>query len=136
QLRHRADSLFDRRRRIDPVLVVEVDHLDAEALETRLARRAHVITLAADAEAAPVLASHDAELRGDHDAIAPAADRFAAELLVVADPLQFRRIEKIDAKVERAPKRRDRLVFVALPVELRHAHTAEPEARNSQRASS
>ena len=35
--RHCADRLLDRHRRIDPVLVIEIDDIDAEPLQARLA---------------------------------------------------------------------------------------------------
>jgi len=34
---HGADRVLDRHRRVDAMLVVEVDHVDAEALEARVA---------------------------------------------------------------------------------------------------
>ena len=37
ELRHRADGVLDRHRRVDAMLVVEVDHVDAEALEAQVA---------------------------------------------------------------------------------------------------
>ena len=36
---HRADRVLDRRARVDAVLVVEVDVIDAEPLQARVARR-------------------------------------------------------------------------------------------------
>ena len=43
ELGHRADGVLDRRLGIDPVLVVEVDRVHAEALQRRLAGRADVV---------------------------------------------------------------------------------------------
>jgi hypothetical protein len=53
ELGHRADGLLDRHLGVDAVLVVEVDRLDAEALQRRLAARADVLGVAADAENEP-----------------------------------------------------------------------------------
>ena len=43
ELGHGADGLFDGDLGIDAVLVVEVDVIDAEALQAGVAGRAHVI---------------------------------------------------------------------------------------------
>src|ERR1700692_3811126 len=37
ELRHGADRVLDRHARIDAVLIIEIDHLHAQALEARLA---------------------------------------------------------------------------------------------------
>src|SRR5207302_2010780 len=54
---HRADRLLDRRPRIDAVLIVEVDRLDAQTRQARLASGTNVVGLAADAETATVCAA-------------------------------------------------------------------------------
>ena len=46
---HGADGLFDGRIGIDPVLIVEVDDLDAQPLQTRLAAGFDVVRPAVDA---------------------------------------------------------------------------------------
>src|ERR1700687_2662089 len=45
-------------------------------------------------------------------------------------------VEKCDAELERAMKRRDRLLFVAVPVKIRHAHATETDRRNDRSAAS
>src|SRR4051795_5939388 len=74
QFRHGADRLLDRRVRIDPVLVVEVDRLDPEPPEARLTGLAHVVRPSVDPEEGAVRGTYVAELGGDHDLIAPVAD--------------------------------------------------------------
>src|SRR5260370_40897381 len=66
-------------------------------------------------------------LRREEDLRAPAADRTPDELLVAADAVGVSGIEKIDAELDRAMDRGDRLVVVALAVALGHAHAAEAE---------
>src|SRR5205807_4893479 len=79
---HRARRLLDRHLGIDAVLVIQIDHLDAEALQARLAGAHDVLGPAVD-----VLLSlrglHLAELGGDDDAVAPTAQRSSEQLLVV-----------------------------------------------------
>ena len=99
QLRHRADRVLDRHRRIDAVLVVEVDHLDAQPLQARLARLHHVLGPAVHAvRAAGVLRL--AELGCQHHTVAAAFERPADHLLIMAPAVHVGRIEMIDALVD------------------------------------
>jgi hypothetical protein len=56
------------------VLVIEVDHVDSEPLQARLASGADIIGPAADAPEAAVLAADVAELGGEEDAVAAIGD--------------------------------------------------------------
>src|SRR3954471_10316527 len=47
QIGHRADRLLDRSRAVDAVLVIQIDVIDAEALQRRVAGLADVIGLSA-----------------------------------------------------------------------------------------
>src|SRR4051794_8269214 len=125
ELGHRPDGLLDRHAPVDAVLVVEVDVLDAEALQRGVAGAAHVLRAAVDAQALAVLAAYVAELRRDHDAVAAVGDRAADELLVRERAVHVGGVGGVDAELERAVDRPDRLVLVAPAVELRHAHAAE-----------
>ena len=73
ELGHRADGLLDRDGLVDAVLVVEIDVVDAEPLEARVAGLPDVVGVAANAEALAVLAADVAELRREHDLVAAAA---------------------------------------------------------------
>ena len=64
QAGHRPDGLLNRHFGVNPVLVVEVYDLDAEAAQGSLAGRAHILRLPADAEEAGVRAADVAELGG------------------------------------------------------------------------
>src|SRR5262249_51342199 len=76
ELRHRADRVLDRRLWIDAVLVIEIDHVDAEALQAALARLPHVVRPAADAAHHVVLwITHDAELGRQRHFLAAPLDR-------------------------------------------------------------
>ena len=130
QLRHRAHGVLDRGVRIDAMLIVEINHLDAETAQARLAALPDVLGLAVDAAIAPVLAADVAELGGEDHLIAPAADGASDELLVAAHTVHVGRVEKRDAQIERALDRRHRLVFVLATVELRHAHAAQAHRRH------
>ena len=125
QLGHRADGVLDRRGLVDPVLVVEVDVVDAEALQRRVAGLPHVLRSAGDAEELAVLAAHVAELRREHDLVAPARDGPTDEALVGEGAVHVRGVKESNAEVEGALDDGDRLGVVGRAVELAHAHAAE-----------
>src|SRR4051812_5673411 len=64
---HGADRLLDRHGLIHPVLVVQIDVVDAESLQTGVAGRADIVRAAADALETAVLAADVAEFGGEHD---------------------------------------------------------------------
>jgi len=114
-------------------LIVEIDVIDAEALQRRVAGFADVVGLAADAEERAVFAAHVAELRGQHDLVAPVADGATDQLLVRERAVHIRRVEKVAAEVEGAMNRSDRLRVIVRAVELRHPHAAEADGGNRKR---
>src|SRR5438477_7902015 len=74
QLGHRPDGILDRRVGIDPMLVIEIDHLDTETLEARFAALPDILGSAVDAEHLAVLCTDVAEFGRDNDAFAAPAD--------------------------------------------------------------
>src|SRR5580700_4670888 len=88
---HGADGVFDRNGRIDAMLVVQIDDLDAQPLETGLARADDIFGTAIGDLAA---ASADvAELgRQNHFGATP-LDGLADEFFVLAGPIGVRRVE-------------------------------------------
>jgi hypothetical protein len=112
------------------VLIIEIDDVETEPAQARLAALPHVVRPAVHAEEAAVGAAHVAELRRNDDVGAAAGERAPYELLVGADAIDVGRIEKVDAEVERATDRRDRLGLVAAAVEIGHSHAAETERRH------
>src|SRR6266851_6750746 len=81
---HRADGLLDRDLRIDAMLIVEIDDVDLQPLQTRVALLEDILSIAAHAEKLVVRTAHIAELRCDHHVLAPAGYRFSDQLLVAA----------------------------------------------------
>ena len=133
QLGHRPDRLLDRHVGVDAVLVVEVDVVDPEAPQRRVAGRPHVVRAAVDAAHARVVGvAHDAELGGQHHLVAAVGDRPPDQLLVGARAVHVGGVEQRDPEVERAVDRRDRLGLVGAAVELRHAHAAQALRRYGQ----
>ena len=138
QLRHRPDGLLDRRVRVDPVLVVEVDDVHAESPEACVAAVPDVLRIAPDAEELAVRAADVSELRREHHPVATVADRPADELLVPARAVHVGRVEEVPARVEVAVDDPDRLGVVHLlrVVELAHPHAAESDCGDAEAARS
>src|SRR5215469_2738890 len=134
---HRAHRLLDRRIGIDPVLVIQVNRLHAKPAQTGVAALAHIFRLATHAARVWIIRiPHDPEFRRQHNFFALPANRFPNQFLILERPVNVRRVEKIDSQLERPVNRRDRFLVVARAIKLRHPHTAEPNLRNREAASS
>src|SRR5260370_19078398 len=84
---HRAHGIFDRRIWIDAMLIIEIDNVGAEALQTGFASGADEFgTTGNFAPGGIVGISQDSELGCDCYFVAPAANRSAYELLLAMQP--------------------------------------------------
>ncbi len=131
QLGHGADGLLDRHLRIDPVLVVEVDVVDPEPAQRRLARLAYVRGVAADQGrlAEPV---GEAELGGQHDLVAASGDGPSDQFLVVPGAVEVGGVQEGHPEVEGMVQGRDRLGVVRGAVAVAHAHAPQALRRDRQ----
>jgi hypothetical protein len=130
ELLHRTDRLLDRRVAVDAVLVIEVDVIDAEPFEARVAGLVHVLGPAVDADPAAVLVPFVAELGGEDDLLAAVGDCATDEALVRERAVHVGGVEEGDAELDRAMDRRDRFALVSSSVELRHAHATQTQRRD------
>ena len=83
------------------MLVVEVDRLDAKTPERGLARAAHVLRRAVDAQELAVLSAQVTELGGQEDPRAPRSDRLSDQHLVLERPVHVSGVEEVHSPVER-----------------------------------
>ena len=132
QLGHGPDGLLDRRVLVHPVLVVEVDVIDSEPLQTGVASGPDILRTSVDAQERAVLAADVAELGGQHHLIAAIRDRLADQPLVGERPVHVRRVQQRDAQVQGAVDGRRGLGLVRGAVELGHAHAAESEGGDGE----
>ena len=79
---------------------------------------------------APSAVRYVAELRGQHDLLAPPADGLAHEDLVRMGAVDVGGVQEVDPQLQGPVDRGDRLGFVAGPVELAHPHAAQPQGRH------
>ena len=95
------------------MLVVEVDVVDAQALQRAVAGLAHVGGAAVDrpARRVPRLDPYP-ELGGQEDFVAPAGYGAPNQFLVGVRPVHVGRVEEVAAEVERAVDRAQRFAFV------------------------
>src|SRR5690606_36429466 len=84
EIGHCADRVLDRRLRVDAMLIIEIDHVHAEAFQARVASLLHVLGSAVDTEESTVRSAHVTEFRREHDGFSAVANRAADELLVPA----------------------------------------------------
>jgi hypothetical protein len=115
------------------VLEVEVDGAHVQALQACVAGLGYVLRAAVDSRG-PVRLAKVAELGGEHDLVAAAAQGPAQQLLVLAPAVHVGGVEEVHAEVERTVDDRDGLLLVALAVDVGHGHAAEADRGNGQRA--
>src|SRR3954452_21746028 len=101
ELRHGAHGIFDGCFSIDAVLIVEVDHLDAEPLQRRIARAANVLGPAVDAEKLTVFGPHVAKFGGQENPRPAGAYRTAAEPLVREGAVDVCGVQELDSDIDR-----------------------------------
>ena len=102
QLGERADGVLDGCVRVDPVLVVQVDVVDAEPLEGSLEGGADVGRAAVEVAGAAAGVGDHAELGGQHHLVAPSADGPADELLVGERAVDLGGVDQGHPEVERS----------------------------------
>ena len=92
ELRHGAECFFHRHGRVDPVLIIKIDHINAEPLEALLAGTDDVVGAALGDLA---LASAEiAEFGRQHHLAAAGLDGLADQLLVMAEAVHVGRVEE------------------------------------------
>ncbi len=126
---HRPNRVLDRHFWIDPMLVIEIDLVDAEPLQAGLAGLLDVGRAAVDTVGAAGLAGLT-ELGRDDDLVAPALQGAAEQFLVVAPAIHVRAVEMIDAEVGRALQQRLGGLVVARAVGAGKRHAAEPNRQH------
>lgn len=108
QLLHDAGHVLDRHGRGDPVLVVQVDMVGAQALERLLDHLADMLRAAVQCNGA---VDGKTELGGDLHLVAEGLQCFADEFFAGIRSVHFGGIEERHAVLDRRADRSDRLLF-------------------------
>ncbi len=105
QLLDRAGDVFDRHLRVDPVLVVEVESLDAEPLQRAFDDLLDDLGPARHPSPGLPLDRIDvpAELGGDHHLVPIRGESLADEFLVRVRTVDLGRVEEGDTTIHRRP---------------------------------
>src|SRR5262249_36878827 len=109
---HAADAFLDRHIRIDARHAKHVERFNAEIFQALFAGPAEITRIAAATEAVGATIARAPTLRADDHFMPAAADRFVDQAVVVALAITRRRVEQIDAEMERAVDCGDRLGIV------------------------
>src|SRR2546421_6748861 len=137
QLRQRAYGFFDRRLRIDPMLIVKIDAINAEPAQARFACLLHVLGFAVNAAKTwRIRVAQDSELRRDDNSMAFAANSASEQLLIGVRTINVGGIKESNPKVDCAIDSGERFRIVAIAIKFRHAHTAESDRGNNRAAAS
>src|SRR6476469_8093632 len=94
ELRHCAYGFFDGSVWIDSVLIVKIDRIYAQTLETGITARADIFGFAIDALKAAVATAYIAKLRGNNDSISTVFNSFADQFLIVTHTIHISRVEQ------------------------------------------
>ena len=133
QLGHGADGFLDRDVGIDAVLVIQVDDVDAEALQAGLAGFDDILGAAVDAVGlAGALGL--AELRRHHHAVAAAFQGATEHLLVMAPAVHVGGVEMVHAGVDGVADQVFRHRVVGGAVDAGQRHAAQADGRDGQAA--
>ncbi len=128
QVVERAQRLFDRRRRIGTMQLIEVDPIRLQAAQARLHRR-HDVAPGRALEGALVIHRHP-ELGGEDDLLSPGPENLAEQRLRSATPaVSVGRVEQRDAEVERLMDDGAGLFQIATDAEI---VAPEPDCRNEK----
>ena len=136
QLGHRADGVLDRGVRVDPMLVVEVDVVSAQALQGALDGGADVRRAAVDGAGSAFGVRHQAELRRHHHLVTAAPDGPPDQFLVEEGAVDLGGVEVGDTQIQRPVDGADRLGVAAFTgvVVAGHRHGAQADPGDVQLA--
>src|SRR6185369_9922602 len=118
QFGHCPDRFFYGSFGIDAMLVVEIDVIDAKALQGGIAGSTNVFRLATYSPVARVLfLANIGELGSEEYLVATIADRLSDQLFVVAHSIDICSVEEVDSEIECAEDGGSGFFVVALAVE-------------------
>jgi hypothetical protein len=132
---HCAERVLDWYVGIDAVLVIEVDIIDAEPSQARLAGAADVIRFSVNISRCEIFeVALITEFRCEDDFVAPSFNGLADQFFVFERAVHVGGVEQGDAEVKGAMNGRDGFALIARAIKFGHAHATESERRDAQTA--
>jgi hypothetical protein len=111
QVFHRSRHVFDRHRRVDAVLIIEIDRVNFKPLERALGALLDAGGTAID-NLLSVGIGFNPELGGYRDFPSERSEAFAHELFVRERAVHFGRVEECDAALDSRAKKSDHLLLL------------------------
>ena len=109
------------------MLVIQIDRVHPQALQTGFAGGSNIFRLATDAAQIRIgFVADDSEFGGEKNFVATVVDGFADKDFVVAVAVDVGGIQEIDTKFDGAVNRGDGFGVVPWTVKFRHPHAAKP----------
>ena len=126
EILHSARDFFDGDTRIDAMLIEQIDHICAQALQCRLRYFADALRPAVHAHGG--LAFNKAELGGDDDLVPKGSERLAQEFFVQVGAIGLRGVEESNPALICGPDQLEGLLLLCC----RTVAVAETHATQSQ----
>jgi hypothetical protein len=129
ELPHRTGDVLDRHLRVHPVLVEQVDRLDAQPLQRGVGDLDDVLRAAVQAGLAALGVEPEPELGGDHHLLPERRQCLADRFLVHERAVDLGGVEEGDPPLDGRADHRDAVLAVGGRAEPgTDAHAAEPDA--------
>ena len=104
------------------MLVIEINAIDAKALKRGIAGSAHIFRATVNANKRTIRITFVAKLGSEYYFAPAILDRTTDQLLIGEWAVHISGIKEVDAEIECVVERGDGLGFVAIAVEVVHAH--------------
>jgi hypothetical protein len=105
--------------------VVEVNHLNTETTQTRLASFINMSRVPVDVETHPLVVPEKPTLGSEHDVLPATRDSTSHKLFVMTSTVHVGGVKKVDAKFKGPTDCRPRFRIVASAVSIRNTHATE-----------
>src|SRR5262245_59657555 len=123
---HRSHRVLDRHTGVDAMLVIAIDHVDAQALQAVRARLSDILRPAIDTFSLAV-AAHLTKFSDKHDLISSALNGASNHFLVMSPAIHVGGIEVVNATVDGLANEILRFSVVGGAIDTRQGHAAQPD---------
>ena len=133
QVGHGPHALLDRHLRINPVQIIKVDDIGAQAGQAGIARRRDPRGRAVDLDGCATRASSQPTLGRQHDRLPMRRKYRSNQAFVAPGSIDVGRVEKGDPAGQRQLERPGRLLIIGNAIGLGHPHASQAKGRHAER---